>query len=215
MKMKSLILRISLFILLCATPILAAVLGDSMINVQDPNYTMLKGNRVRDAGVAGDAQVLGLLASGLYGYNGVTWDRLQSTAGSLKSICSQSAAASLNATVVQSTGTNLHTVVDSGTITVTSAGATFYAIKKANLTTSSANLAFGFTSKKLIVETPVTNTDEVCIDWGGGTAICPAANTAGDDRVAPGRIITLDFQAVTSISAITASGTQTIIVRAW
>jgi len=94
-------------------------------------------------------------------------------------------------------------------------GTAFYAIKRVDIAAASVNLAFGFTSKKVVVECPGSNTDEVVIDWIGGAAVVPAANTAGDDRVAAGRIVTLDDYAVTSISVIAASGTQTVYVRAW
>jgi hypothetical protein len=100
-------------------------------------------------------------------------------------------------------------------VTIDTAGAGFYAIKRDNIAAASVNLAFGFTSKKVALEFPLTNTDEVCLDWTGGTAVCPAANTAGDDRFAPGDSIILDEYAVTSLSVIAASGTQTVYIRAW
>ncbi len=93
--------------------------------------------------------------------------------------------------------------------------ANFYAIKLTNLTTASQNLAFGFTPRIVIVETGAANTDEICPDWLGATAVCPAANTAGDDRLAANRTITLDGYGSTSISLIAASGTQTVFVRAF
>lgn len=94
-------------------------------------------------------------------------------------------------------------------------GSEFYAIKRANIAAASVNIAFGFPSKKVAIETPSGNTDEVCIDWDGGTAVCPAANTAGDDRMAASRAIILDGFVGTSISVIAASGTQTVYIRAW
>lgn len=95
------------------------------------------------------------------------------------------------------------------------AGTGFAAVKRDNIAAASVNLSFGFTSKKVALEFPLTNTDEVCVDWTGGTAVCPAANTAGDDRFAPGDSILLDEYAVTSLSVIAASGTQTVYIRAW
>ena len=94
-------------------------------------------------------------------------------------------------------------------------GSQFYAVKRTDIGATSVNLAFGFTSKKVVVEVPASNTDEVVIDWTGGTAVVPAANTPGDDRIAPGRTITLDDYAVSSISVVAVSGTQSIYVRAW
>lgn len=94
-------------------------------------------------------------------------------------------------------------------------GAAFFAVDRTNITTSSVNLAYGFTSRKIALEFPMTNTDEVCVDWIGGTAVCPAANTAGDDRFAPGSSIFIDDFAGSSISVIANSGTQTVYVRAW
>lgn len=94
-------------------------------------------------------------------------------------------------------------------------GNAFSAVKRDNIAAASVNIAFGFTSKKVALEFPLTNTDEVCVDWLGGTAVCPAANTAGDDRFSPGDSIILDEYAVTSLSFISSSGTQTVYVRAW
>lgn len=100
-------------------------------------------------------------------------------------------------------------------VSIDTAGTGFYAIKRDNIAAASVNLSFGFTSKKVALEFPITNTDEVCLNWTGGTAVCPAANTAGDDRFAPGDVILLDEYAVTSVSVIAASGTQTVYIRAW
>lgn len=93
----------------------------------------------------------------------------------------------------------------------------FYAIKRTNITNAaSVNLAFGFMSKKVIVETDIANTADVVVDWLGGTAVAPAANTAGDDRIAPGRIVVFDTYSVTSISVIgDAVASQTVSVRAY
>lgn len=90
-----------------------------------------------------------------------------------------------------------------------------YEIKRVNITTSSVNLAFGFTAKKIEINLPLTNTDEMCIDWTGGTAACPSANTAGNGRYPVGYSRVLEPTSFTSISVIAASGTQTIYVRAW
>lgn len=95
------------------------------------------------------------------------------------------------------------------------AGNNFFSIKDTAIAAVSQNFSFGFTSNKVIIETDSANGDEVCIDWAGGTAVCPAADTAGDDRVGSGRAIVLDDFAVSSISVISSSGTNTITVRAW
>lgn len=94
-------------------------------------------------------------------------------------------------------------------------GTQAYSVKRANIAAASVNLVFGFTSKKIAIRAPLTNTDEVCIDWIGGTAVCPAANTAGDGRIAPGGSFLLDDYAVASLSFIANSGTQVIYVDAW
>lgn len=94
-------------------------------------------------------------------------------------------------------------------------GKQFYSVKRANIAASSINVSFGFKAKKIAVFTPTANTDEICIDWTGGTAVCPAANTAGDDRIPAATSVILDEYGVTSISVIAASGTQTIYIRAW
>lgn len=94
-------------------------------------------------------------------------------------------------------------------------GTAFYAVKRVDIAAASVNLAFSFTSRKVAISAPLTNTDEVCLDWLGGTAVCPAANTAGDDRLAPGDSILIDDIAIASLSVISSSGTQTVYVRAW
>lgn len=94
-------------------------------------------------------------------------------------------------------------------------GSGFYAIKDTAIAGTSQNFPFGFTSQIVAIETPTTNTDEVCIDWLGGTAVCPSADTAGDDRLQPGTTLIIDFMGVTSLSAISNSGSQTVYIRAW
>jgi len=153
--------------------------------------TTARWNNVIDSSI-GDAQPYGILGAGVYLWNGSSFDRLYG-----------SAAGGANVTIV------------GGSVTIASSGNNFYAIEAANLGASSVNYAFGFTSKKVIIETPPTNTDQICVNWDGGTASCPSANTAGSDRILPGRVITLDFHAVTSVSAIANSGTQTVYIRAF
>lgn len=94
-------------------------------------------------------------------------------------------------------------------------GTGVFSIKRADITTATVNLAFGLTSRKVLVVMATTNTDDVCVDWLGGTAVCPAANTAGDARLSPGTTILLDAYAVSSLSVIAASGTQTVNITAW
>ena len=94
-------------------------------------------------------------------------------------------------------------------------GTAFYGVKRVDIAAASVNLAFSFTSRKVAISAPLTNTDEICLDWLGGTAVCPAANTAGDDRLAPGDSILIDNIAIASLSVISSSGTQTVYVRAW
>lgn len=94
-------------------------------------------------------------------------------------------------------------------------GTGFFAVLRENIAASSINTAFGFTSKKVSVSAPAGNTADVCVDWIGGTAVCPAANTSGDARIAPGTSIILDAYAVTSLSFIAESGTQSLMVQAW
>jgi hypothetical protein len=91
----------------------------------------------------------------------------------------------------------------------------FFAITDAAVTTGSENFAFGFTSKKVMVVADVGNGADVCLDWLGGTAVCPTANTAGDDVLRPGESIVLEDFRGTSVSAIAASGTIEVTVRAW
>jgi hypothetical protein len=92
--------------------------------------------------------------------------------------------------------------------------ASTYFIKRTNITNTSVNLAFGFMSKTIMIETGQSNDAEIAVSYLGGIAVAPAANTAGNDLIDAGRIVTLDI-AVTSISVIAVNGTQTIYVRAW
>lgn len=146
-----------------------------------------KYNDVKDY-AAGDAVLTGVLDAGCMFWNGASADR-----------CRGSIANGLQVDVTR----------------VPTSGTGFYATKLENLTTASQNTAFGFTSKKVSIRSPLTNTDEICIDWLGGVAVCPPANTAGDSRIQPGGSIILDDYAVSSLSFISASGTQTIFVNAW
>lgn len=144
-------------------------------------------NDVKDY-AAGDGQTKGVLDAGCMFYNGTSADRCR---GSIT-----------NGLLVDVTR-------------VPTSGTAFFSVKRVDIAAASVNLAFGFTSKKISIRAPLTNTDEVCIDYIGGTAVCPAANTAGDSRIAPGGSILLDDYAQTSISAIAASGTQIIYIDAW
>lgn len=107
------------------------------------------------------------------------------------------------------------TIAGGALVSQAASGASFYSIVRDNITTSSVNLAFGFTSKKVSIQASINNTDEVCLDWLGATAVCPAANTAGDARLIPGQTMILDDYAQTSLSVIAASGTQRVNVTAW
>ncbi len=94
-------------------------------------------------------------------------------------------------------------------------GDEFFAITDAGIAAVSQNFSFGFTSKKVFISAPATNGAGVCIDHIGGTAVCPASDTAGDDVLEPGESLSFDDHAVSSVSAISVSGTNTIVVRAF
>ncbi len=197
--------------------------------------TSTQWNNLKDA-AQGDNLTSGLMAAAIYGFDGTNFDRVRVNAsGALNvnwsgSVTPSDAYANPTTAIntfalggmyngatwdrVRGDTTNGLWVNVKSTVSNT-AGSSFYAVKRTNIAAVSANLAFGFTSKKVVVEVPASNTDEVCVNWIGGVASCPAANTAGNDRVSPGEIITLDEYAVTSISAIASSGTQSIYVRAW
>ena len=99
-------------------------------------------------------------------------------------------------------------------VTIPVSGSGVFSIKDTAIAAASQNFSFGFTSQKVSIEAASTNSDDVCIDWIGGTAVCPAADTAGDYRLKPGVAILLDEYSVTSISAISASGTNEINILA-
>lgn len=138
-------------------------------------------------GSAGDSLTKGVLGSGMYIFNGTTFDRVRGTGGAIN--------------VNMSGGGNV--------------GTGFFAVDRADITTASVNIAFGLTSAKIMLRAPITNTDDICVDYLGATAVCPAANTAGNDRLKPGTSMLIDGYAATSFSVIAASGTQEIQVNAW
>lgn len=157
--------------------------------------TTLTWTNLNDA-ARGDALTNGILVNNPYLWNGTSFDRARGTTANGMAV---------DVTRIQ------------GTIATApaSSGTNFYAIKATNLTTVSVNYAFGFTSKLVLIQALSTNTDDICISYTGGTAVCPAANTAGNDRLAAGVALAFDNFAVTSLSAIAASGTQTLIIRAF
>lgn len=198
-------------------------------------------NNVKDA-AAGDNLTNGLLAGALYFYDGTNFDRARgdTTFGldvdvtrfigiTSASDNSSNPSAKLPVLPCVATTTGLASWTNGNIVpcttdlqgrlaiqaTSTSVPTSFYAIERSNITTSSVNLAFGGTSTKIKVIVPLTNTDDICIDYAGGTAACPAANTAGNDRLKPGTSLILDSFAATSVSVIAASGTQTVQVAAW
>jgi hypothetical protein len=152
-------------------------------------------NSLKDA-VQGDGLANGVGAFAVYGYNGTTLDRLRSS-------------------IANGVTVDVSRLPTPIAITTDTSGAGFFAVKRADITTASVNLALGFTSKKIALRTPSTNTDDICVDYAGGTAACPAANTAGNERLPAGSTLILDSFAVASVSVIAASGTQTFSVTGW
>lgn len=201
-------------------------------------------NNVADAS-KGDALTSGIVAGAPYLYNGLTFDRLRSvpaadgTAGTgylgavvevfngttydrMRGGLAADASAVTGITSTQPMLYNGATydrwrgsVANGALVEKKTVGTAFYSVKRDNITTASVNLAFGLTSRKIMIVVPSGNTDDVCVDWIGGTAVCPAANTAGDGRLAPGTSLVMDDYAVTSLSVIAASGTQIVSIYAW
>lgn len=189
-------------------------------------------NSVRDA-VSGDNLVRGIMVGGNYAYDGTNWDRVRGDdtngldvdvtriTGSSTPADGESNPTTLNE--VQSFGMvwngttwdRLAGTTSGLTVAQATSGGAFYAIDRSNISTTSVNLAFGFTSKKIMIEVPSGNSDDICVDWLGATAVCPSANTAGDYRLSAGTSIILDDYAGTSLSVIAASGTQIVNVTAW
>lgn len=195
--------------------------------------TSTQWNNVKDAAV-GDSLTSGVLAQSLYVFNGLSFDRARGDITNGLDVDVTRMSGSITPSDAYANPTTANQVwslcglfngttwdrcrgsITNGMLTEKkTVGTSFYSIKRENITTASVNLAYGFTSRKIAIEAPMTNTDELCVDWIGSTAVCPAANTAGDGRLAPGASILLDDFAGTSISVIAASGTQTVFVRAW
>lgn len=159
-------------------------------------------NSVRDA-VSGDDLTRGVLAVNAYMFDGTNHDRARGDTTN-----------GLDVDVTRVGGTV--TVDNGGTFIVQkdTSGTSFFAITDTAIAQVSQNFAFGFTSKKVQVTALVAL--GVCVDWIGGTAVCPALDTAGDDVIAAGTTVVLDDYAVTSISVIApAAETNTVIIRAW
>ncbi len=191
-------------------------------------------NSVKDAAL-GDALTNGVLASQLYMFNGTTFDRArgdttfgldvdvtrlpgggQTPTDGFSNPSTFNGAWALNGVFNGTTWDRMRGSITNGVLVEKkTVGTQFFSVKRENVGGVSINLAFGFTSRKISIRAPLTNTSEVCIDYTGGTAACPAANTAGDSRIAPGGAIVLDDYSQTSISVIASSGTQTIYVDAW
>ena len=89
-----------------------------------------------------------------------------------------------------------------------------FSIKLDNIGTTSINVPFGFVSRVVVIETDPGNSDEIAIDWFGGTAEVPAENTEGNELQLGGRINIQNF-ITSSISVIAVSGIQTVRVRAY
>lgn len=175
---------------------LILILGSSMV-VIGAAVTQIAGlavagpgpswDNVKDAGKFTDPQTRGISSTALWLFtgSGSNFERLQGTGA------------------------------DGMRVQQKTVGTAFYAIRRVDIAAASVNLAFSFTSRKVHIAAPLTNTDDVCLDWLGGTAVCPSANTAGNDRIAPGDSIIIDDIAIASVSVISSSGTQTINVQAW
>lgn len=186
-------------------------------------------NNVQDA-AAGDNLTNGLMAMSLYLFDGTNFDRARGdTTNGLDvdvirfpdnepfNIAQMNGVTVTMGNGVAGTGVQRVTIASdsTGTLTPPTVGAAFFAIDRDNIAQSSVNIAFGLTSEKVAVEAPSANGADICIDWDGGTAACPSANTAGNMRLAPGTTVIIDDIAITSVSVIAASGTQTFSVTAW
>lgn len=190
-------------------------------------------NNVKDA-AAGDGLSSGILANGTMVFNGLTFDRVRgdttfgmdvdvtrisgsiTPADAYANPTTANQMWSLNGVFNGTTWDRMRGTITNGVLMEKkTVGTSFYANDRANITTASVNLAFGFTSRKIKVIASSANTADICIDWLGGTAVCPAANTAGDDRLKAGTSLIIDDYAVTSLSVIAESGTQEVQVAAW
>lgn len=190
-------------------------------------------NNVKDA-AAGDGLTSGILAQAPMVYNGLSFDRVRGDIANGMDVDVTRISGSITPADAYANPTTANqmwsllgifngTTWDRARGSITNGllvekktvGTSFYANDRANITTSSVNLAFGFTSRKVKVIASPNNTADICIDWIGGTAVCPAANTAGDDRLKAGTSLIIDDYAVTSLSVIAESGTQEVQVAAW
>lgn len=107
----------------------------------------------------------------------------------------------------------------------------FFSIKRTNLTGGSGGatvpIVFGFTSKKVSVQTPSGNSGDVCISWSANTmqraynnATCPAVNVGattdnGMDRIPPGTTLMIDDIQIPGVTVIGDEAGETVTIRAW
>lgn len=175
------------FVILCSVSILSYAAITQISGLAVAGTGTSNWANLKDATKWGDPQTSGIGSFGLWGYTGTgsNFERIRGSAASGLEV-------------------NQATV-----------GSNVFAIKREDVTTSSIAVSFSFTSRKVLISFPLTNTAEVCVDWQGTTAVCPAANTAGDARFAPGDSIIIDDIATDGISVIAASGTQTVYVQAF
>lgn len=212
----SFVWQIIILLLLISVIANAEIQGINGIAVKKDSITW---SSVQD-GYVGDNLTSGVLVSGTYFSDGAgNFSRVRGSIANGLQVDVTRVQGALNVTTISAVNATLigsSNVVILGAVNVSTsaAGTNAYAIKITNLS-AATNYSFGFTSTKVIVQAPSSNTEDICINWQGQTAVCPATNTAGADRLAPGTAISLDNYATTSISAASNSGTQMIFIRSF
>lgn len=109
-------------------------------------------------------------------------------------------------------------------------GSDFYSLKfvpDGGLGGATTSVVFGFTSKKVHVQTPSTNTADICISWSNNRfaqlynkATCPAIGVgattdAAMDRLPAGTSLMIDDMQIPGVTVIGDTPGQTVTIRAW
>lgn len=110
-------------------------------------------------------------------------------------------------------------------------GSDFFSMKISGLTGGNGGatqvVVFGFTSKKVSVQTPSSNTADVCVSWSNNRmvqaynkATCSAIGVGattdnGMDRIPPGTLLLIDDMQIPAVTVIGDQASQTVTIRAW
>lgn len=109
-------------------------------------------------------------------------------------------------------------------------GSDFYSIKlspNGGNGSATTSIIFGFTAKKVSIQTPSGNSGDVCVSWSMNTmqraynnATCSivgigATTDNGMDRIPAGTLLLIDDMQIPGVTVIGDTPGQTVTIRAW